>query len=70
MHVAAAAGCPVVALFGPTDPTHTGPMGKRSIVISGKARGMRDILPAGVLAAVQELLSHPVPAEYEAKVPV
>jgi heptosyltransferase-2 len=70
MHVAAAAGCPVVALFGPTDPTHTGPMGKRSIIISGEARGMRDILPTDVLAAVQELLSHPVPAEYEAKVPV
>jgi len=29
MHMAAAVGCPVVALFGPTDPAVWGPYGKQ-----------------------------------------
>ena len=33
MHLAAAVGTPVVAIFGPTDPNLTGPYGKRHIVI-------------------------------------
>jgi 3-deoxy-D-manno-octulosonic-acid transferase/heptosyltransferase-1 len=33
MHVAAAMGCPVVALFGPTAPWRTGPYGKGHAVI-------------------------------------
>ncbi len=33
MHMAAASGCPVVALFGPTDPAVWGPRGQRSTVI-------------------------------------
>jgi len=33
MHLAAAMGTPVVALFGPTDPTRTGPFGKGHAVI-------------------------------------
>jgi heptosyltransferase-1 len=33
MHIAAAMGTPVVALFGPTDPTRTGPYGKGHMVI-------------------------------------
>ena len=33
MHMAAAMGCPVVALFGPTAPWRTGPYGKRHRVI-------------------------------------
>lgn len=33
MHVAAAAGVPVVALFGSTNPVTTGPFGKRHVVI-------------------------------------
>jgi 3-deoxy-D-manno-octulosonic-acid transferase/heptosyltransferase-1 len=33
MHMAAAMGCPVVALFGPTDRKRTGPYGKTHVVI-------------------------------------
>lgn len=33
MHIAAAMGCPVVALFGPTDPNRTGPYGNQHRVI-------------------------------------
>jgi len=33
MHVAAAVGTPVVAIFGPTDPALTGPYGKRHVVL-------------------------------------
>ncbi|HUH67041.1 MAG TPA: glycosyltransferase family 9 protein, partial [Syntrophales bacterium] len=33
MHVAAAMGTPVVALFGPTDPSRTGPYGEGHVVI-------------------------------------
>lgn len=33
MHVAAAVGTPVVAIFGPTDPTLTGPFGKQHVVL-------------------------------------
>jgi len=33
MHIAAAMGCPVVAIFGPTAPSRTGPYGQGHIVI-------------------------------------
>ncbi len=33
MHIAAAVGTPVIALFGPTDPARTGPFGKGHRVI-------------------------------------
>ena len=33
MHVAAAMGTPVVALFGPTDPEKTGPQGKGHVIV-------------------------------------
>ncbi len=33
MHLAAAMGIPVVAIFGPTDPARTGPFGTRNIVL-------------------------------------
>jgi heptosyltransferase-1 len=36
MHIAAAVGTPVVALFGPTNPTRTGPYGPRHIVLQHK----------------------------------
>ena len=37
MHVAAAAGTPVVAIFGPTNPARTGPYGPGHRVIAGRA---------------------------------
>ena len=33
MHIAAAMGCPVIALFGPTDPLRTGPYGRSHRVV-------------------------------------
>jgi len=33
MHIAAACGIPVVAIFGPTNPIRTGPYGNRNIVV-------------------------------------
>ena len=37
MHVAAAVGTPVVAIFGPTNPRRTGPYGAGHRVLSGRA---------------------------------
>jgi heptosyltransferase I len=36
MHLAAAVGAPVVAIFGPTDPALTGPYGKQHIVLRSR----------------------------------
>ena len=38
MHLAAAMGAPVFALYGPTDPVRTGPCGARCRVLRGKLR--------------------------------
>ncbi len=72
MHMAAAVGVPVLALFGPTDPVRTGPYGAKARVLttarlpcqpcfSGRCdRGdlacMRRIFPSQVLAAALEML--------------
>ncbi len=37
MHIAAACGVPVVALFGPTNPARTGPYGSGHIIITGNS---------------------------------
>jgi ADP-heptose:LPS heptosyltransferase/glycosyltransferase involved in cell wall biosynthesis len=63
MHVAAAMGCPVVALFGPTDPALTGPHGRGHCVVQaapGPARrAMATITVDQVLAAAAEVLKQP-----------
>lgn len=71
MHIAAAVGTPVVALFGPTDPLRTGPLGSGKILrrelpcspclrrrcrIEDTYRCMRDLGVAEVLGAVRDLL--------------
>ncbi len=69
MHLAAAVGTPVVALFGPTDPRRTGPYGTGHEIVrtgidcspcfSKKCRTcqcMKDISPQQVLAAVERIL--------------
>ncbi len=70
MHVAAAAGTPLVAIFGSTDAVATGPFSKNAVVIQkdlpcipclkpeckSDFRCMEDIGVEEVLAAVQELL--------------
>ncbi|ABI58137.1 glycosyl transferase, family 9 [Alkalilimnicola ehrlichii MLHE-1] len=35
MHLAAAAGAPIVALFGPTDPRRWGPLSERAVIVRG-----------------------------------
>lgn len=71
IHMAAAVGTPVVAMFGPTDPARTGPYGvghrvmtatmdcrpcfKRTCPLEG-GDCMRAITPAAVYEAVQDVL--------------
>jgi heptosyltransferase I len=70
MHLAAAMGTPVIALFGPTDPSRTGPYGKGHVVIRrdlscspcflkkcDSMRCMSDITIEEVFHAVKEKLS-------------
>jgi heptosyltransferase-1 len=70
MHLAAAMGTPVVALFGPTDPARTGPCGpghriiRKGLLCSPcfrkrceTPRCMRDISVEEVFTAVKEMLA-------------
>ncbi|MEJ2690097.1 MAG: lipopolysaccharide heptosyltransferase II [Deltaproteobacteria bacterium] len=73
MHVAAAAGTPLVAIFGSTDAVATGPFSKKAVVIqkelpcipclkpecSRDFRCMDDIAVEDVIAAVKSLLIKP-----------
>jgi heptosyltransferase-1 len=68
MHLAAALGIPVVAIFGPTNPARNGPFGTRSIVLRSPASptthsrraqpdpGMLEISSDEVVAAARKLL--------------
>ena len=69
MHIAAAIGTPVIALFGPTDPSRTGPYGSEHTIIRKKLSCspcflkkcdsnicMRDITVEDVFQAVKEKL--------------
>ncbi len=68
MHLAAALGVPVVAIFGPTDPARNGPFGARSIVLRNPAsatsyshasrsdEGLLEISAAQVVAGARQLL--------------
>jgi heptosyltransferase-1 len=68
MHLAAALHVPVVALFGPTDPSRNGPYGTKNIVLRNPASpttlrhrndpdpGLLAIMPDEVTNAVRQLL--------------
>jgi heptosyltransferase-1 len=68
MHLAAALGIPVVAIFGPTNPTRNGPFGTLSVVLRSPASpttsshrlqpdpGMLEISSDEVVAAARKLL--------------
>jgi ADP-heptose:LPS heptosyltransferase len=64
-HLAAAVGCPTVALFGPTEPARTAPVGSalvlRAPLPSGAARprSLADLPPADVVRTVASLLVRP-----------
>jgi lipopolysaccharide heptosyltransferase I len=69
MHLAAALGVPVVAIFGPTDPARNGPYGTRSIVLRSSSsatsharrpqpdEGLLEIGTDAVVAAALDLLA-------------
>lgn len=71
MHLSAAIGVPVVAIFGPTDPARNGPYGTRSIVLRNPAsptthqrraqpdEAMLEISTDAVVEAARRLLSQP-----------
>lgn len=68
MHLAAAMGIPVVAIFGPTDPARTGPFGTRNVVLRNRDsrttlshepspdRAMLEISTDAVVSAAARLL--------------
>jgi len=61
-HLAAAVGCPTVALFGPTDPVRTAPVGGAEIVrpsapATGTTRRLDDLDPADVAATVRTIVA-------------
>lgn len=61
-HLAAVVGCPTAALFGPTDPARTAPVGSTVVLRApvpdgaGKARRLNLLPPAEVAGAVEALL--------------
>lgn len=56
-HLAAAAGCPTVALFGPTEPARTAPVGGAMIVRPPEGGALADLTPALVLAEAGKVLA-------------
>lgn len=68
MHLAAALGVPVVAIFGPTDPARNGPYGTKSVVLRDPASrtslshtsrpdpGLDEITADAVIGAARQLL--------------
>lgn len=58
MHVAATMKAPIVAMFGPADPSRSGPYGTvQRIVRPVSGTAMDGITPSAVIAAVKELLA-------------
>lgn len=61
-HLAAAAGIPVMALFGPTNPAHYGPWSDRACVVeaplAGGARRINDLSVETVAAAAAKMVAH------------
>ncbi len=60
-HLAAAVGCPTVAVFGPTDPAVWAPIGPHVSVVAGAARAApwTDLGPDRVETALRPLLAGP-----------
>jgi lipopolysaccharide heptosyltransferase II len=54
-HLAAAVGCPTVALFGPTDPRRTAPTGS-AVVVRAAPYGLDRLDPGTVTEAIRALL--------------
>ena len=56
MHLAWGVGCPVIAVFGPTDPRLNAPLGPCDVVLRG-AGGTESVTPDQVLVAARQILS-------------
>ena len=55
-HLAAAVGCPTVALFGDSDPLTWAPRGRRVAVVTSSTRSMNGIRLGDVLQACQDVV--------------
>ncbi len=59
-HLASVVGCPTVALFGPTDPARTSPVGRAMVMRARGADGehrLSSLAPADIARAVADLLA-------------
>jgi heptosyltransferase-2 len=56
MHLAAAVGTPLVAIFGPTDPAEWKPIGKKFIAVRGEKHSCENVSVQQVLQTIQSLL--------------
>ncbi len=65
MHVGAAVGVPLVAIFGPTDPTLWKPKGEKFIALRGASGQCANVEPDQVLQALLRLISPPLLARHE-----
>lgn len=66
-HLAAAVGCPTVALFGPTSPRRTGPFPGWAVCAPAFGqRGWDGLYPAAILAAVSAILAWDLQMDAEA----
>jgi ADP-heptose:LPS heptosyltransferase len=56
-HLAAAAGAPVVAVFGPTDPMLWAPRGARARVLRARSGGLGDVTPREAISALRDVMA-------------
>jgi len=57
VHIAAALGVPTLALYGPTDPQRTGPLGEQVVVVQSPTGTMRDLAVVAVQSGTGRLLA-------------
>ncbi|HPG38464.1 MAG TPA: glycosyltransferase family 9 protein [bacterium] len=56
LHVAAAVGAPLVAVFGPTNPAEWKPVGEQFAAVRGSTHNCSDVQPEQVIARAEKLL--------------
>jgi len=56
MHLCAAVGTPLVALFGPTDPTYWKPIGKKFIAVRGNGNKIENVTVEQVVRELKKLI--------------
>jgi ADP-heptose:LPS heptosyltransferase len=61
MHLGAAAGAPVVAIFGPTDPEIWKPLGAGVIALRAPSHRTEDVPVAGAMSALRSLVGDRIP---------